>query len=114
MAGGKDGGEAVTDKGFRYTIGIISILAGIAALVALYLFKIPTENKDPLLLALGVVLGWGGSVVQSEYGSTSSGRAMAAQNASLVAKAAPGASDTPQPVTVVNTGDDPVPTTQGA
>lgn len=98
----------MTDKGFRYTIGIIAIVAGIGALIALYVWSIPAANKDPLLLALGVVLGWGGSVVQSEYGSTSSGRAMAAQNASIVAGAVPN-TETPQPVVVTNPASDPVP-----
>ena|SRR5215213_1752376 len=62
---------------FRAAIGLIALLGGLAGLVALYFVKVPEGNKEPLLLALGVVLQWGGSVVASEYGATTTGRRVA-------------------------------------
>lgn len=69
---------------FRYAIGILAILGGLASLGLLFFVEVPLGNKEPLLLAIGIVLGWGGSVVQSEYGSTSSGRNLAQTNAQIV------------------------------
>lgn len=59
---------------FRYTIGLIVILGGLAGLGALYGLPVPEGNREALLLALGIVLGWGGSVVNHEFGSSSAGR----------------------------------------
>lgn len=61
-------------KYFRPAIGLLCLFGGLGGLFALYFVEVPTGNREPLLLALGIVLGWGGSVVQSEYGSTSTGR----------------------------------------
>lgn len=72
------------DAAFRITIGILAIVGGLASLGLLFFVEVPTGNKEPLLLAIGIVLGWGGSVVQSEYGSTSSGRNLAQTNAQIV------------------------------
>lgn len=62
---------------FRGTIGMICILGSFLGFAGLYVIEIPEGNKEPLLLALGVVFGWGSAVVQSEYGSTSTGRKVA-------------------------------------
>jgi len=59
---------------FRYTIGLIVIIGGLAGLGALYRFEVPVGNREALLLALGIVLGWGGAVVNHEFGSSSAGR----------------------------------------
>ena len=45
---------------FRYTIGLIVIIGGLAGLGALYRFEVPVGNREALLLALGIVLGWEG------------------------------------------------------
>jgi hypothetical protein len=50
------------------------MLTGIAGLVGLYLVEVPSGNREPLLVALGVVLGWGSNVVQAEFGGTSLGK----------------------------------------
>ncbi len=97
------------DGVFRVAIGILAIVGGLASLALLFFVEVPAGNKEPLLLAIGIVLGWGGAVVQSEYGSTSSGRNLAQTNADIVRQTA-SAPTTPQPVTVTNTHDNPVQT----
>lgn len=90
-----------SDRTFRVIIGIMAILGGMAGLGLLFFVEVPVGNKEPLLLALGIVLGWGGAVVQSEYGSTSSGRNLAQANADIVKKQAASPIGTPaDPVSV--------------
>lgn len=62
---------------FRGTIGMVCVLGSFLGFAGLYVVEIPAGNKEPLLLALGIVFGWGSAVVQSEYGSTSTGRKVA-------------------------------------
>ncbi len=59
---------------FRALIGLICVTAGLGGLALLFFIEVPARNENALLLALGVVLGWGSSVVASEYGASSSGR----------------------------------------
>lgn len=59
---------------FRPLVGFICLVGGLAGLLGLYLVEVPEGNREPLLLALGLVLGWGSAVVQSEYGSSATGR----------------------------------------
>ncbi len=58
----------------RPLIGLTALGAGIVGLIALYFVTVPERNIQPVLLGLGVVLGWGSSVVQSEYGGSSASR----------------------------------------
>lgn len=89
---------------FRYSVGMIVIIGGLAGFAALIAFPIPAGNRDAVVLALGLVLGWGSTVVGYEFGSSSAGR----KAAEVGLKAADG----PQPVTVTNPPTDPVPTTE--
>lgn len=59
---------------FRAAVGIAALAAGLSGLILLFFVEIPPRNENALLLALGIVLGWGGSVVQSEYGASTTGR----------------------------------------
>ncbi len=61
-------------SGFRATIGIMCVSTGIIGLGLLFFVNIPPRNENALLLALGIVLGWGGAVVASEYGASTTGR----------------------------------------
>lgn len=61
-------------RAFRYALGFVVILGGLSALAGLYVFDVPTGNREALLLAVGLVLGWGGSVVSYEFGSSPAGR----------------------------------------
>lgn len=62
---------------FRAAIGLISVLGSLVGFACLFFVAIPTTNRDALMLALGIVFGWGSAVVQSEYGATTTGRKVA-------------------------------------
>lgn len=62
---------------FRMVVGFICILASIGGFAGLYFIDIPAGNRDALMLALGSIFGWGSAVVQSEFGSTTTGRKVA-------------------------------------
>lgn len=74
----------MNDRSFRGIVGLSALLLSAAGLLLLFFVKVPDGNNEALLLALGIVFGWGGSVVQSEFGSTSSGRNLAETNAKIV------------------------------
>ncbi len=62
---------------FRSIIGIMCMVGSFAGLAGLYLVEVPAGNREPLLLALGIILGWSSAVVQSEYGASNTGRKVA-------------------------------------
>jgi hypothetical protein len=62
---------------FRWTIGLIVMSAAIGGFAALFVLRVPQENKDAMMFALGSVFGWAAAVVASEYGATSIGRKVA-------------------------------------
>jgi hypothetical protein len=70
--------------------------------------RVPPENKDAMMFALGSVFGWAASVVASEYGATTTGRKVAEQAVRSMERQSI-ANDTPTEVTVVNPPDEPVP-----
>lgn len=59
---------------FRALLGVIALIGGLAGLAGLYFVPIPEGNREPLLLALGLVLGWGSTVIGYEFGSSPAGR----------------------------------------
>lgn len=65
-----------TPSGGRYraALGIVALLGGLAGMSLLYFVPIPEGNREPLLLALGLVLGWGSTVIGYEFGSSPAGR----------------------------------------
>lgn len=70
--------EETPDRGIlRGIIGLIALAGAMVGFFLLFYIEIPARNENALLLALGVVLGWAGSVVASEYGSTTTGRKVA-------------------------------------
>jgi hypothetical protein len=60
--------------GYRSILGIIALAGGLLGMGGLYFIPIPEGNREPLLLALGLVLGWGSTVIGYEFGSSPSGR----------------------------------------
>lgn len=59
---------------FRGIIGFLALATGIAGFAALFFIEIPARNENALMFALGVVFGWGSSVIASEYGASTTGR----------------------------------------
>jgi hypothetical protein len=59
---------------FRVTLGLVALIGGLLGLAGLYFVPIPPGNREPLLLALGLVLGWGSTVIGYEFGSSPAGR----------------------------------------
>lgn len=72
---------------FRASLGLLALVGGLMGLAGLYFVPIPEGNREPLLLALGLVLGWGSTVIGYEFGSSPAGRRAA--DAGIRAAAAP-------------------------
>lgn len=59
---------------YRAALGLVALIGGLVGLAGLYFVPIPEANREPLLLALGLVLGWGSTVIGYEFGSSPAGR----------------------------------------
>jgi hypothetical protein len=59
---------------YRAAIGLVALLGGLLGLAALFFVPVPEANREPLLIALGLVLGWGSTVIGYEFGSSPAGR----------------------------------------
>ena len=59
---------------FRAALAIVALAGGLIGMTALFFVPIPAGNREPLLLALGLVLGWGSTVIGYEFGSSPAGR----------------------------------------
>ena len=59
---------------YRALLGLVALVGGLLGLGGLYFVPIPEGNREPLLLALGLVLGWRSTVVGYEFGSSPAGR----------------------------------------
>lgn len=75
----------------RFTLALIAIVIGGGILAALIAFPIPDGNAEPLLLALGLVLGWGGTVFGFYFGTSES----SAQKTELLERRPTGEADDP-------------------
>lgn len=62
---------------FRGLVGFAAVAGSLIGFFLLYFVEVPEGNREPLLLALGIVFGWGSAVVQSEYGASTTGRRVA-------------------------------------
>ena len=58
----------------RAILAIVALVGGLVGMTGLYFVPIPEGNREPLLLALGLVLGWGSTVIGYEFGSSPAGR----------------------------------------
>lgn len=65
---------------FRAALALVTLVGGLTGLVGLYFVPIPEGNREPVLLALGLVLGWGSTVIGYEFGASSAGRRSAAES----------------------------------
>jgi hypothetical protein len=59
---------------YRALLGLVALIGGLLGMAGLYFIPIPEGNREPLLLALGLVLGWGSTVIGYEFGSSPAGR----------------------------------------
>ena len=59
---------------FGAALACLALIGGLLGLAGLYFVPIPDGNREPLLLALGLVLGWGSTVIGYEFGSSPAGR----------------------------------------
>ena len=59
---------------FRAALALTALVGGLFGMAGLYFVPIPPGNREPLLLALGLVLGWGSTVIGYEFGSSPAGR----------------------------------------
>lgn len=59
---------------YRTLLSMVALVGGLLGLAGLYFVPIPEGNREPLLLALGLVLGWGSTVIGYEFSSSPAGR----------------------------------------
>lgn len=93
---------------FRFIIGALVMATAIGGFAALFVVRVPPENKDAMMFALGAVFGWAAGVVASEFGATSTGRKVTDQVVRTMERQS-AASTEPTQVQVVNAPTDPVP-----
>lgn len=96
---------------FRFIIGCIVMATAVGGFAALFVVKVPIENKDAMMFALGAVFQWAAGVVASEYGATTTGRKVAESAVRQIERQTI-ANETPTeptPVQVVNAPGEPVP-----
>lgn len=100
---------------FRYLVGVIALLGGIGGLIGLYITEVPPGNRDALMLALGLVLGWGSIIVNGEWGSSPAGRQAASVGVRQPEIKGPATGTRANPTIVEGAGEhaEPVPTTEG-
>lgn len=56
----------------RFVLALLAMAVGAAICAALIFVPIPDGNREPLLLALGLVLGWGGIALAFYFGTSQS------------------------------------------
>jgi hypothetical protein len=59
---------------YRAALGFSGLTAGMLCMFGLFFVKIPEGNKEAVLLAIGIVLGWGSTIITYEFGSSPAGR----------------------------------------
>ncbi|HWT12310.1 MAG TPA: hypothetical protein VN231_06125 [Allosphingosinicella sp.] len=59
---------------FRDVLALVALIGGLLGLAGLFFIEVPEGNREPLLLALGLILGWGSTVIGYEFGSSPAGR----------------------------------------
>lgn len=57
-------------EGFMYTLGAFVVACSVTITGMLYVYPVPQANHDAVMLAIGAVLGWAGSVVAYFFGSS--------------------------------------------
>ncbi|NVD44379.1 hypothetical protein [Qipengyuania atrilutea] len=60
----------MTRQKTRFVLALIAIVLGGLIVAALIFWPIPEGNREPLMLALGLVLAWGGTAYGFFFGSS--------------------------------------------
>lgn len=81
----------MTRQTIRFVLALVAIVMGAAIVAALIYVPIPEGNSEPLMLALGLVLGWGAAVFGYYFGTSES----SAQKTELLAHRPTGEPDDP-------------------
>ena len=81
----------MTRQKTRFFLAMIAIILGGLIVAALIFWPIPEGNREPLMLALGLVLAWGGTAYGFFFGSSES----SAQKTELLAHRPTGEPDDP-------------------
>lgn len=50
-------------------IALIALGVGVLSIILLFFIDVPDKNRDLINIALGTVIGWGGSVVSFYFGN---------------------------------------------
>ena len=53
---------------YRYLLGLGTVAGGYMLLAALFFVEVPQRNEQIVNIALGMVLGWGMTVIGFEFG----------------------------------------------
>ncbi len=75
----------------RFVLAVIAIVLGGLIVSALIFWPIPEGNREPLMLALGLVLAWGGTAYSFFFGTSES----SAQKTEMLAHRPTGERDDP-------------------
>lgn len=59
----------------KFWFGIALVIVAVGAFILLYFRSIPEQNKDIITLGVGILLGWGTTIVNYEWGSSSGSKA---------------------------------------
>jgi hypothetical protein len=97
---------------FRFIIGALVMATAIGGFAALFVVRVPPENKDAMMFALGAVFGWAAGVVASEFGATTTGRKVAESAVRQIERQTIANEAMPTEVHVTNTAGDPVPVSE--
>lgn len=52
----------------RFILALIAVISCLAAIAGLFFIEMPQGNRDLVNIALGAMLGWGGSVLSFYFG----------------------------------------------
>jgi len=59
----------VNSEKTKTVIAFIALGIGVLSIIGLFFIDIPDKNRDLINIALGTVIGWGGSVVSFYFGN---------------------------------------------
>lgn len=62
----------MTRQTIRFILALVAIVLGAVIVAALIFIPIPEGNAEPLMLALGLVLGWGAAAYGFYFGTSQS------------------------------------------